>query len=146
VESVKAMKILIPVDGSDSANRAIEHVIRQTKGQTGVDIHVLNVQIPVLSGHAKMFISEQQLNDYYREEANAALKSVLERLTQAHVAHSHHINVGHIAETIAQYAKENQVDQIVMGTRGMGAISDFVLGSIATKVIHLSSVPVTLIK
>ena len=140
------MKILVPVDGSESANRAIDHAIQQATNQTGMDIHVLNVQIPILSGHVKMFISEQQLNDYYRDEGYAALKSAQERLKQVNVAHTHHISVGHVAETIAQYAKENTIDQIIMGTRGMGAISDFVLGSVATKVIHLSSVPVTLIK
>ena len=140
------MKILVPVDGSDSANRAVDHVIRQVKDQSGVDVHALNVQIPILSGHAKMFISDQQLNDYYREEANAALKVAQERLTQANVPHTRHISVGHVAETIAQYAKENAIDQIVMGTRGMSAISEFLIGSIASKVIHLSSVPVTLIK
>jgi nucleotide-binding universal stress UspA family protein len=140
------MKILVPVDGSESANRAAEHAIQQAKIQTDAEIHLLNVQTPVLSGHAKMFISEQQLNDYYREEGFAALKPAQERFKQASAHHTHHISVGHVAETIAQYAKENNIDQIIMGTRGMGAISDFVLGSVASKVIHLSSVPVTLIK
>lgn len=140
------MKILVPVDGSESANRAIDHVIRLANDQPGIDIHVLNVQMPIISGHVKMFISEMQLNDYYRDEAHVVLKPVEERLNQANVPFSHHINVGHVAETIAQYAKEKGIDQIVMGTRGMGAISDFVLGSVATKVIHLSAVPVTLIK
>ena len=93
-----------------------------------------------------MFISEQQLNDYYREEALAALKPARACLDQAKITYTHHISVGHVAETIAQYAKENSIDQIVMGTRGLGAISEFVLGSVASKVIHLSSVPVTLIK
>jgi nucleotide-binding universal stress UspA family protein len=140
------MKILVQVDGSESANRAIDHVIGLAKSQTGIDLHLLNVQVPLLSGHAKMFISEQQYNDYCREEGYAALKSAQERLKQANVPFTRHISVGHIAQTIAQYAKENDITQIVMGTRGMGAISDLVLGSVATKVIHLSPVPVTLIK
>ena len=140
------MKILVPVDGSESANRAVEHVIEQAKIQPGTEIHVLNVQARVLSGHARMFISEQQLNDYYREEGFAALKPAQERLKQANAQYTHHISVGRAAETIAQYAKENNIDQVIMGTRGMGAISDFVLGSVASKVIHLCSVPVTLIK
>jgi nucleotide-binding universal stress UspA family protein len=140
------MKILVPIDGSDSANRAIDHVVRLAQKQAGVEIHLLNVHIPVLSGHAKMFISEQQLNDYYRVEGYTALKPAEERLTQANVPFTHHISVGHVAETIARFAKENNFDQIIMGTRGMGAISDLVLGSVAHKVIHLSSVPVTLIK
>ena len=54
------MKILVPVDGSESANRAIYHAIQQATNQTGVAIHVLNVQMPILSGHVKMFISEQR--------------------------------------------------------------------------------------
>ncbi len=140
------MKILVPIDGSESAERAVEHVIRQALSHSGTEVHLLNVQIPVMSGHAKMFISEQQLNDYYREEANAALKPSKEKLKHVNVPHTHHIGVGHVAETIAQYAKEKNIDHIVMGTRGMGAISEFVLGSVASKVIHLSSVPVTLIK
>jgi nucleotide-binding universal stress UspA family protein len=140
------MKILVPVDGSEGANRAVDHIIGLAKAQPANDIHVLNVQIPVLSGNVKMFINEQQLNDYYREEAEAALKPARARLDQAKIPYTHHISVGHVAETIARYAKENGIDQIVMGTRGLGAISEFVLGSVASKVIHLSSVPVTLIK
>ena len=140
------MKILVPVDGSEGANHAVDHIIGLAKAQPANDIHVLNVQIPVLSGNVKMFINEQQLNDYYREEALAALKSAQARLDQAKIPYTHHISFGHVAETIARYAKENSIDQIVMGTRGLGAISEFVLGSVASKVIHLSSVPVTLIK
>lgn len=140
------MKILVPVDGSESANRVIDYVAQLTKNQPGVEVHILNVQIPVVSGHVKMFISEQQLNDYYRDEGYAALKRAHERLKQANVPYTDHIAVGHVAETIAQYAKEKNIDQIVMGTRGMTAISDLVLGSVTVKVIHLTSVPVTLIK
>lgn len=140
------MKILVPVDGSESANRVIDYVAQLAKNQPDVEVHVLNVQIPVVSGHVKMFISEQQLNDYYRDEGYAALKLAHERLKQANVPYTDHIAVGHVAETIAQYAKEKNIDQIVMGTRGMTAISDLVLGSVTVKVIHLTSVPVTLIK
>ncbi len=140
------MKILVPVDGSKSANRVIDYVAQLAKNQSDVEVHVLNVQIPVVSGHVKMFIGEQQLNDYYREEGYAALKPAHERLKQANVPYTDHISVGHVAETIAQYAKEKNIDQIVMGTRGMTAISDLLLGSITVKVLHLASVPVTLIK
>ena len=140
------MKILIPVDGSESANRAVNHVIALEKQSPGLGIHLLNVQIPVRSGHVKMFIGEQQLNDYYRDEGNVALQTARDKLSAAGVNYKHFIGVGHLAETIVQYAKEQQIDQIVMGSRGMSALSDFVLGSIATRVIHLASVPVTLIK
>jgi nucleotide-binding universal stress UspA family protein len=38
------------------------------------------------------------------------------------------------------------VDQVVIGSRGLGAIGRLVLGSVATKVAHLARVPVTLVK
>ena len=50
------------------------------------------------------------------------------------------------AKTIAEVAREEVVNQIVMGTRGLGGIQGLLLGSVATQVIHLAEVPVTLIK
>ena len=53
---------------------------------------------------------------------------------------------GQIAETIVRIAREEQVDQIIMGTRGLSAIRGLLLGSVSTQVLHLADVPVTLIK
>ena len=140
------MKILIPIDGSASALRAVEHAILLAKSQAKVNIHLVTIVAPILSGHVKMFINDDQLNSYYRDEGYRALQSAREKLDQTGVAYHHHIGVGHAAETLVQYAKENHCDQIIMGTRGMSAIADLVMGSVATKVIHLCNLPVTLIK
>jgi len=56
------------------------------------------------------------------------------------------IAVGDIAPTLAWRAEELQCDEIIMGTRGMSAIRNLVLGSMATKVVHLAAMPVTLVK
>lgn len=50
------------------------------------------------------------------------------------------------AQHIAEFASENACDEIIMGTRGMGAVGNLVLGSVATKVVHLATVPVTLVR
>lgn len=126
--------------------RAVDHTIQLASSQAEVTIHLITIVAPILSGHAKMFISDEQLKAYYRDEGYAALKSAREKLDQAGVAYQHYIAVGPVAETIVQYAKENHCDQIIMGTRGMGAIADLVMGSVANKVIHLCNLPVTLIK
>jgi nucleotide-binding universal stress UspA family protein len=47
---------------------------------------------------------------------------------------------------IADYARDEGCALIVMGTRGLGSIANMLLGSVATKVIHLAEVPVLLIK
>ena len=47
---------------------------------------------------------------------------------------------------ITRKAEELNCDAIIMGTRGMGALGNLVMGSIATKVVHLTRLPVTLVK
>jgi nucleotide-binding universal stress UspA family protein len=53
---------------------------------------------------------------------------------------------GVIANEIVRVAKDLQVDQIAMGTRGMGAVGSLLLGSVAQRVIHQSEVPILLVK
>jgi nucleotide-binding universal stress UspA family protein len=140
------LKILLPVDGSECCERAVEHTIALAREGVELRVDVINVQAPVLSGHAKMFLSQDVLNDYYREAGEQALREPVLKLKQAGVNASEHLVIGHIGETIAQYAKQHGMDQIIMGTRGMGSLSNMLLGSVATKVIHLAEVPVTLVK
>jgi nucleotide-binding universal stress UspA family protein len=141
------MNILLPVDGSDNALRATQFVIGLVKaGTTPAEIHLLTVQPPIISGDVRMFISQDAINDYYHDEGLKALASARAALDAAGVAHAFHIGVGPIAETIAAYAKEKHCDQIVMGSHGMGAMVGLMLGSVATKVVHLVPCPVTLVK
>jgi nucleotide-binding universal stress UspA family protein len=54
--------------------------------------------------------------------------------------------VGEPAAEIVRLADERGVDQIVMGTHGRGAVVSLFLGSVAQRVVHLSKVPVLLVK
>jgi len=141
------MKILLPVDGSENSLRAVRHVIAMKEQyRDPIEVHLLNVQLPVVSGAVKMFISQQQLNDFYRDEGVAALKDARALLDQSGVSYQHHIGVGDLAGTIVSYAKEKQCRQIVIGTRGRGSFAGALLGSVTTKVSHLADMPVLLIK
>ena len=137
-------KILIAVDGSPHSRRAVEQALR-LQGWSP-EIHLLNVQIPIESGHARMFVGHEDLQDYYREEGLAAFKEARAILDAAGVPYTHHIAVGHVAQTIAAYAKEKGFDQIVLGSHGRGALTHLLLGSVATDVLRLAEVPVTLVK
>jgi nucleotide-binding universal stress UspA family protein len=47
---------------------------------------------------------------------------------------------------VVRYAREQRCSLIAMGTRGMGSVANLLLGSVATKVIGLSGIPVLLVK
>jgi len=140
------LKVLVPVDGSANANRAVEHVLQLYRNDAQLDIHLLNVQIPIDSGHARIFVSHDELEDYHRDEGIAALKEARRILDEAGVPYTHHIAVGHVADTIARYAQERGFAKIVMGSHGRSGLMQLLLGSVAREVLQRSAIPVTLVK
>lgn len=141
------MKILIPVDGSSCALRAVEYVITNaTAWKESPQVLLLNVQWNVAAGNVKLFISQQTINDYYREQGMAALQSARAALDAAALPYQYHISVGTPAEAIVQYADQQNVDQIVMGKQGQGGLQALLLGSVVNKVLHLAKCPVVLVK
>ncbi|MBT0961633.1 universal stress protein [Denitromonas iodatirespirans] len=140
------LKILVPVDGSAFGEKAIAHVLKLHRQSAQIEVHLLNVQIPVESGHVRMFVEHDTLEDYYREEGFAALEGARAALDAAGVPCQVHIAVGHVADTILRYAEEKGFDKIVMGTHGRTGLMQVLLGSIAEEVLQHSSVPVTLVK
>ena len=140
-------RILVPVDGSEASARAIEHLIVKaaTFRPDALEVDLLNVQLPV-TGYVATFVSAEQLAAYHQEEGLKTLAAARERLQRAGLKHAHHVAVGEPAHVIAHYARERKADQIVMGTRGLGSVSGMLMGSVATKVVHLSDIPVLLVK
>ncbi|AOB31425.1 hypothetical protein AKI39_13090 [Bordetella sp. H567] len=138
--------ILVPMDGSDNAIRALNYVIDHAKAYAPLTVQLLNVQIPILSGNVRLFIDAATVRRYHDEEGEAALAKARPFLERAGIPYNSHIKVGHVAETIASMADEHKCDQIVMGTRGLGAASGMWLGSVTRKTLSLAHVPVTVVK
>ena len=109
-------------------------------------MHVLNVQPPILSGQVRRFVTQEMIDTYYDEESKSALRSAKELLDNAGIPYTATMEVGHIAETITDYTKQKRCDNVLMGTRGMSAVANLVMGSVATRVLHLVDVPVTFVK
>jgi nucleotide-binding universal stress UspA family protein len=76
-------------------------------------------------------------------KALAAARKVLD---DAKLAYKYHIGVGDVGEIVAHFVKEIGADQVVMGTKGAGAVANMIMGSAATKVLHSVPVPVLLVK
>jgi nucleotide-binding universal stress UspA family protein len=137
---------LLAVDGSENAMRAVKDFIAKRDWyQQPVELHLLNVQLPIASGLVKSFISKRQLDSYYRDEGLAALAQARSILDDAGVTYRHHIGVGELAKTILDYAHDKASGIIVIGTHGRGAVTGALLGSVATRVLHQSDIPVLLV-
>lgn len=137
--------ILVPIDGSAPALRALDHAIAVLKQAGGGDLHLVNVQPPVDS-LVTTFVGKAEVGDYHREEGMKALKPADERCRAAGFTPKLHIGVGKAGAVIAGFAKSLGAGQIVMGARGLGGAAGMFLGSVSRDVIGEAQVPVTVVK
>jgi len=139
------LKVLAAIDGSIPADRAVEHLVRLAKNGTPIEVLLLNVQPEFATWQTHGMAQEVMVA--HRHELGQRAAEIAERLLQsASIHHELRVETGDAAETITRVAKEQGSDLIVMGTRGMGAIENLVIGSVAYKVVHLARAPVTLVK
>lgn len=87
-----------------------------------MQIHLLNVQPPIVLGHVLIYVTEDVIEKVRSEQAAAQTGDARALLDDAGIAYVLHIGEGDVAEAIARYAKDNDCDAIIMGTRGMGTI------------------------
>jgi nucleotide-binding universal stress UspA family protein len=141
------VKILLATDGSEHGRRTIEKVVQlSAEMRAPARVHVLNVQeAPVVYGAAEVYLPYEKAEQYVKEAGQKVADAAAEALRNAGLSPSAEVAIGEVAPTIVARAKELGCDLIAMGTRGMGAIGSLVLGSAATKVIHLSDIPVLLV-
>lgn len=139
-------KPLVPIDGSTSALRALQHALAELRGHADAELHLLNVQAPAVHMFPSKLVSPDMINDELRRSGHVLLEPAEASAREAGVPCVSHVRIGHPGEEIAACAAEQGCNSVVMGTRGMGAVAGLVLGSVATKVVHLTQVPVTLVK
>jgi len=142
------MRILIAVDGSRHALAAVQWVIDHAgwyRQKPDVELVTVHLPVPTLHGLGSV-LSQQHFERYYREEGEVRLAPAREKLDAAGIAYRVHVLVGSVAESIVEKAVNTRCDLICIGSRGMGELGRLLLGSTATKVLHLSDVPVLLTK
>lgn len=138
--------ILLPIDGSTPSINAVKTAIKWTKGQSDYALRILAVQPPILASGFSEYVSTQTVDEYFAEENKRIFATVKPLLDEANIDYEEVTMTGPVAQSIADYAKNNHVDHIIMGTRGLGSITGLLLGSVTTKVLTLVDIPVTLIK
>ena len=134
-------KVLVPIDGSEAALRALRHAMKDAD-----EIHLITVQIKADTPVLLLHMTQEDIDKVQREHGQSMLVDACKVLDDAGRPYRTHVLLGEPATHIARVANSEGVDLIVMGTRGMGALGNFILGSTATKVVHLAEPPVTLVK
>ena len=138
------IKILVPVDGSAAALRALEHAgSRKREASGNVSIIVLNVQAPLPPSR---YVTRSMIREYNSRMSVAALRSARTTARRLGLDARFYSRRGDPATTVARFARAMSCGEIVMGTRGRGRTAIFVLGSVALRVVQLARAPVTLVK
>lgn len=138
-------KILIPVDGSEQALKAVKYASAMLKNGTEGQLHLLNVQ-EHLSGKVQAYRSLEKIRAIEAANAEQALTDAKKVLEEAAVPYVACKRVGPIAKCIANYAQEEHCDCIIMSTQGRSALANLLRGSIMNKVVNMVKVPVTLVR
>lgn len=140
------MKVLVPVDGSENSLRAVRYVVDRLAAHPDYEVTLLAVAC-----YANPWISEELT--YIDEVENTCFnhyKTVLERakelFTEKELPVKTELVTGDPAQEICSYIVNNQMEKIVMGSRGLSDFAGIFLGSVSHKVLNLCQVPITIVK
>ncbi|PTD93382.1 universal stress protein [archaeon SCG-AAA382B04] len=138
-------RILIANDASEKTEDAVNEAIDLAK-TTQAELH----SIFVINSTAFESIPESGLwtktKNILNEEGEEANQEVYEKCTQKDITCKTKILEGIPDKEIIDYAEENQIDLIVMGTSSKKGVDRFLLGSVAEKVLRASDIPVLVVR
>jgi len=140
------MKILLPTDGSEHAEKTIQYAVSLAKatGATVVAMYAFNPPLTLRSQRGAAMMEEFKAS--LEAEAKEIIAEVAERLAREGLNVVALAVEGPPAEAILRAAEEEKPDVIVMGSRGSGAWPGLTLGGVAEKVVRYSPVTVTVVK
>ncbi|KAB7515910.1 universal stress protein [Halosegnis rubeus] len=135
-------KIVVPVDGSDQSQKALEYTYEHFPDATVTLLHVIN---PARAGYGAQAGLPSFSEEWY-EEAEAAAEELFEEAkadAPEEMTVETATEVGQPARTIVEFTEENGHDKIIIGSHGRKGISRVLLGSVAETVVRRAHVPVT---
>lgn len=142
-------KIVIPLDGSEYADKALNVAIELAGKYSAsiVIVHVVPAASTLITGpevsSAPILLN---LSDELDESGRRILEEGAKRTQAAGIPVTTVMEHGNISESIIHIAEDEKADLIVIGERGLGAVARFFLGSVANKVSHHAKCPVLIVK
>ena len=138
------MAILVPYDGSEPAQQAVDHAIDHWGDHEIVLLRVIEVATGSLEAGVELL--KEKIRQQ-RDEAAAELSDELTRkLREADVDYEIETAVGNPAKEIVAFADDQDISHIVIGSHGRTGASRVLLGSVAQTVVRRASTPVTVVR
>lgn len=137
------MHVLVPVDGSEPSDTALDHAFEQFSTDSITALYVMD---PVDGATAWGPGSADDWMSAAEERAEMVLGEAKDNAADAGIDIVTESVVGRPARTIVDYAEEHDADHIVIGSHGRDGISRVLLGSVAETVVRRSPIPVTVIR
>jgi nucleotide-binding universal stress UspA family protein len=139
-------RLLVPVDGSDPAEAALAFACEE---YPDADIVLLSVVDPTDVGYASVEAAPStfsRLQENARERTEQVLDAAERRAADYGVSVTTETVVGPPSRAIVEWAENNDVDGIVIGSHGRDGVTRVLLGSVAETVVRRSPVPVTVVR
>ena len=141
------MRIAIAVDGSENSLRAVREAVTISNAlKQTPELLLLNVHLSALISPVAKGIDRHQIEQYMDQIAEEELKDAKKILAEAGLSFTVIKGHGEVAATILDIVKKQNLDLLVVGGKGRSSISDLILGSVTTKLISHSPVPVLVVK
>ena len=140
-------KILVPIDGSEQSQDALEYALEEFRTD---DITVINIIDPIEAGYTSQATVPGYSEEWY-EQAKDSAEKLFEAANETAEEYGNGpldtaTEVGRPSRTIVEYAEENGFDHIVMGSHGRAGVTRILLGSVAESVVRRSPMPVTIVR
>jgi nucleotide-binding universal stress UspA family protein len=149
-----ALKVGIAIDGSKFGREAVKYLLRHlalfgAKPEITL-LHVVSdfagAVMPDMGGIALPAYSEAEVRALQKKSFEVAIAPVRKLLAKGNIKASEVCLVGNPGDELSAYAKKKKLDVLVMGSHGFGALKAAVLGSVATRVMAHSTVPLLLVR
>lgn len=136
-------RILVPTDGSAQSEQAIEYALTTFSDAEFVVFHVLDPS-ERFSGDAA--IEYDRIDELLETDDHESLERAKELAERHDRTITVETRIGSPATKIVEFTEANEIDQIVIGSRGRSGLARVLLGSVAETVVRRAPVPVTVVR
>ena len=137
-------KIMVTTDGSELVKKAVNMAIELSR-LSGAKLYAVYVVVPAARS-IRDFGWEKTALEHFRKEGEVATRFVEDAAKPAGVEVESVLLEGHPADKIIEFAEQNGIEMIFMGTLGKTGLDRFLLGSVAENVVRHSKTPVLVVR